>query len=168
MCIPTDSLSNIPSVQVQSLNYGRAYHVAMYVWMRTRDLFCTEGAWKLYCIGQGNEGPILNNGPNDNVGLRQFLTEAIVNTHHEEALISKMTFVMLHPDVMEKEVMAYMSGLRAIAIVCPPVLHPVSFELLSKLRDGCSIACQRQLCSAGEISNGVMYEIFKVAFYMIS
>ncbi|KAI0821093.1 hypothetical protein BC629DRAFT_1587409 [Irpex lacteus] len=155
-------------VQVQSLNYGRAYHVAMYVWMRTRDLFCTEGAWKLYCIGQGNEGPILNNGPNDNVGLRQFLTEAIVNTHHEEALISKMTFVMLHPDVMEKEVMAYMSGLRAIAIVCPPVLHPVSFELLSKLRDGCSIACQRQLCSAGEISNGVMYEIFKVAFYMIS
>lgn len=153
---------------MQPLNYGRAYHITMYAWMRTRDLRCTEGAWNLFFIGLGTQGPIINNGPNDNVPLRQFMTEAIVGTNHEEALVNKMAFVMLHPGVMDKTLMRYMSGIRAIAIVCPPVLRPVSFEVLSRMRDGCSVACQRQLCSGGEISNGIMYEIFKVAFYMIS
>lgn len=157
------------SKQVQQLTYGRVYHIALYVWTKTRNLHYSEMVWHVLSIGIGEQGPVTASGPDSNVIVRQFLEESVMQAKRQKAVATTISYLLSNRGVFDRALANYLSVYHMMITACPSIIRSLPTTLLEQLRDSCSIAFQRQMCSGGTDGNMVFtYEVIKTSMYVIS
>lgn len=87
----------------------------------------------------------------------------------QKAVATTISYLLSNRGVFDRVLANYLSVYHMMVTACPSIIRSLPTTLLEQLRDSCSIAFQRQMCSGGTDGNMVFtYEVIKTSMYVIS
>lgn len=169
---PRDPDGSLNSGHAPKLTVGHICHVALYVWTSTMKPDTNNFSWELFTPGLKKiaNGPYMKtpyDGP-DIEDARQFLEQAIMRPNRQERLIDQFHCTIIMYEYLDGALAEFLKICHTMLDLCPQILQSCSNYTRGRLRDACSIACQRTLCSGGMKDDTFVYEVTELSMDLMS
>lgn len=154
------------------LTDGHICHIALYVWTSTMIPDTNNFSWELFTPGLKKivNGTYLKTSYDDPdvEDARQFLEQAIILPNRQEHLIDQFHCTIIMYEYLDGALAEFLKICHTMLGLCPQILQSCSNYTRGRLRDACSIACQRTLCSGGMKDDAFVYEVTELSMDLMS